>query len=128
MSPLEIASSAERPDRMADAASPASIPSADASPIAIAADRLYRAADLSSLSFRTTAEIEPIDGLVGRQRAADAIGFGRVAADLVAAMDIQTSFKVDLLGMSPRTNGQRRSRSLRLLTYVTGIFRINYRS
>ncbi|HEY7665308.1 MAG TPA: AAA family ATPase [Xanthobacteraceae bacterium] len=38
--------------------------------------RLYRSADLSLLAFRTTAEIEPIDGLVGQQRAVDAIGFG----------------------------------------------------
>ena len=38
--------------------------------------RLYRAADLSALSFETTAELEPGDWLVGQQRALDAIEFG----------------------------------------------------
>jgi hypothetical protein len=45
-------------------------------PAALPADRLYRAADLSALSFETTAEVEPIEGLVGQQRALDAISFG----------------------------------------------------
>ena len=45
-----------------------------AAPLSV--DRLYRPADLSALSFQTTSEIEPIDGLVGQQRAVDAIGFG----------------------------------------------------
>ena len=40
------------------------------------AERLYRAADLSALSFESTADIEPADGLVGQQRALDAIEFG----------------------------------------------------
>ncbi len=40
------------------------------------ADRLYRPADLSKLSFASTEEIEPIDGMVGQQRALDAIRFG----------------------------------------------------
>ena len=44
-------------------------------PAALPADRLYRPADLSALSFETTAEIEPIEGLVGQQRALDAISF-----------------------------------------------------
>jgi len=43
---------------------------------ALSVERLYRPADLSALSFQTTSEIEPIDGLVGQQRAVDAIGFG----------------------------------------------------
>ena len=38
--------------------------------------RLYRPADLSVMSFETTAEIEPIDGLVGQERAHAAIRFG----------------------------------------------------
>jgi len=42
----------------------------------LAAERLYRAADLSALSFASTADIEPADGLVGQQRALDAIAFG----------------------------------------------------
>ncbi len=42
----------------------------------LAADRLYRPADLSALAFESTAEIEPADGLLGQQRALDAIAFG----------------------------------------------------
>ncbi|HML13526.1 MAG TPA: ATP-binding protein [Xanthobacteraceae bacterium] len=38
--------------------------------------RLYRPADLSALPFASTAEIEPIEGLVGQGRALDAIQFG----------------------------------------------------
>lgn len=45
-------------------------------PAALPADRLYRSADLSDITFETTAEIEPIEGLVGQQRALDAISFG----------------------------------------------------
>jgi hypothetical protein len=40
------------------------------------AQRLYRPADLSALSFESMAYIEPADGLVGQQRALDAIEFG----------------------------------------------------
>ena len=39
-------------------------------------ERLYRSADLAALSFATTADIEPIDGLVGQRRAMDAVRFG----------------------------------------------------
>jgi lon-related putative ATP-dependent protease len=39
-------------------------------------ERLYRRADLAALSFATTADIEPIDGLVGQRRAMDAVRFG----------------------------------------------------
>ena len=39
-------------------------------------ERLYRAADLSALSFASTADIEPADRLVGQQRALDALEFG----------------------------------------------------
>jgi predicted ATP-dependent protease len=42
----------------------------------LAPGRLYRTADLSALSFASTADIEPADGLVGQQRALDAIAFG----------------------------------------------------
>ena len=41
-----------------------------------ASERLYRSADLSALSFELTADIEPADGLVGQQRALDALAFG----------------------------------------------------
>jgi len=40
------------------------------------AERLYRAADLSALAFESTADLEPAEGLVGQQRALDAIAFG----------------------------------------------------
>ncbi|MDR3466853.1 MAG: ATP-binding protein [Xanthobacteraceae bacterium] len=39
-------------------------------------DRLYRRTDLSNIAFQTTAELEPIDGLVGQARALDAVRFG----------------------------------------------------
>jgi len=42
----------------------------------LAAAQLYRAADLSALPFDTTADIEPATGLIGQQRALDAIDFG----------------------------------------------------
>jgi hypothetical protein len=31
----------------------------------LSADRLYRSCDLSRLTFATTAELEPIDGMIG---------------------------------------------------------------
>jgi lon-related putative ATP-dependent protease len=40
------------------------------------AEQLYRAVDSSALAFASTADIEPIDGVVGQQRALDAIRFG----------------------------------------------------
>jgi lon-related putative ATP-dependent protease len=43
---------------------------------ALACDKLYRSTDLSKLPFKTTAELEPIDGLVGQPRASEAIKFG----------------------------------------------------
>jgi Lon-like LonC helical domain len=43
---------------------------------ALACDKFYRSTDLSKLSFETTAELQPIDGLVGQERAAEAIKFG----------------------------------------------------
>lgn len=39
-------------------------------------DRLYRPADLSRLSFATTADLTPVDGLVGQTRALQAINLG----------------------------------------------------
>ena len=48
---------------------------------ALGPDKLYRPADLSALSFESTAELKPADGLVGQQRALDALAFGtRVTA------------------------------------------------
>ncbi|QWG22775.1 AAA family ATPase [Bradyrhizobium sediminis] len=42
----------------------------------LAAEQLYRPTDLSGLVFSTTAELQPIDGLVGQARAVEAIRFG----------------------------------------------------
>ena len=42
----------------------------------LTAERLYCAADLSGLPFSTTAELQPVDGLVGQSRAVEAIRFG----------------------------------------------------
>jgi lon-related putative ATP-dependent protease len=42
----------------------------------LTADQLYRPTNLSSLEFATTAELPPIDGLVGQARALEAIQFG----------------------------------------------------
>jgi lon-related putative ATP-dependent protease len=39
-------------------------------------DRLHRRADVSNLLFTTTAELKPVDGLIGQERALDAIDFG----------------------------------------------------
>jgi lon-related putative ATP-dependent protease len=56
------------------------IPAAVANPAEalrpLSIDRLYRKTDPSSLQFTTTAELEPIDGLVGQERALEAIRFG----------------------------------------------------
>jgi lon-related putative ATP-dependent protease len=43
---------------------------------ALAAEQLYRATDLSALKFTTTAELTPVDGLIGQTRALEAIRFG----------------------------------------------------
>jgi len=45
-------------------------------PSATPAAQLYRAADLSALTFETTDDLEAVDGLIGQQRALDAIRFG----------------------------------------------------
>lgn len=42
----------------------------------LSADQLYRTTDLSELKFATTAELQPIEGLVGQTRASEAIRFG----------------------------------------------------
>ncbi|MGZ5876707.1 MAG: Lon protease family protein [Bradyrhizobium sp.] len=48
--------------------------SGDVTPLSVA--QMYRHADLSGLPFQTTAELEPVDGIVGQKRAVDAITFG----------------------------------------------------
>jgi len=49
-------------------------PAAALRPLSV--DQLYRKTDPSSLQFATTSELEPIDGLVGQERALEAIRFG----------------------------------------------------
>jgi hypothetical protein len=44
-------------------------------PTALLAKQLHRPADLSALAFQTTAEIEPVDWMVGQERALSAIEF-----------------------------------------------------
>ena len=39
-------------------------------------EQLYRHADVTALHFTTTADIEPVDGLVGQRRALNAVHFG----------------------------------------------------
>lgn len=43
---------------------------------ALAVEQMYRHADLSSLAFQTTNDIEPVSGIVGQKRVVDAIAFG----------------------------------------------------
>ena len=44
--------------------------------VALAADKLYRRADVSALEFATTAELTPMDRLAGQDRARDALRLG----------------------------------------------------
>lgn len=70
---------------------------------ALPADRLYRRADISGLAFETTADLPPIDGLIGQRRAGDALALGtRIAA---------RGFNIFAIG-SP---GARMQRSIRVL-------------
>lgn len=48
----------------------------DSTACPLAAEQLYRRTELSGLKFNTTVDIEPLNGLVGQSRAADAIRFG----------------------------------------------------
>jgi len=67
--PASLPDSPEREGAAVSSAAPALVQP-------LAAERLYRRADLAALSFESTADIEPADGLVGQQRALDAIAFG----------------------------------------------------
>jgi lon-related putative ATP-dependent protease len=67
----------ERADKVSSSApSPALSGDQSRAKTPLPADRLFRPADLSALAFQTTADLAPIDGLVGQQRALDALGFG----------------------------------------------------
>jgi predicted ATP-dependent protease len=54
----------------------AAIGQPDFPPSALPPARLYRAAELAGLSFATTAELAPLEGLVGQTRASEALRFG----------------------------------------------------
>ncbi len=43
---------------------------------ALAPSQLYRRADTAALKFKSTAELTPLDGLVGQRRALDALQVG----------------------------------------------------
>jgi len=62
------------PAAPADARDGAVVPSASVKPLP--PERLYRSADLSSLSFQSTADLEPAEELAGQQRALDALAVG----------------------------------------------------
>jgi predicted ATP-dependent protease len=68
------------PAKLSSKGAPVVKPAVVASPLQtlhpLPVDQLYRKTDPSSLQFATTAELEPIDGLVGQERALEAIRFG----------------------------------------------------
>jgi predicted ATP-dependent protease len=64
------------------------------------ADQLYRRADLSALAFESTADLQPVDGLMGQERARDAIDFGTRIA--------QPGFNLFVIG----PNGMRMQRAV----------------
>ena len=45
-------------------------------PRPLSSERLYRPADIAKLPFNTTADLQPIDGMIGQKRAEDAIKLG----------------------------------------------------
>jgi lon-related putative ATP-dependent protease len=47
-----------------------------AQPTPLPGELMYRRADLSKVSFQTTDDLDPVGGIVGQQRAIDAIDFG----------------------------------------------------
>lgn len=55
-------------------------PVAETHAASLPAERLYAATDASTLNFTTTAELQPLDGLLGQDRAHEAIRFGPTAA------------------------------------------------
>jgi len=61
---------------MTTAASKANDMGGTAGILPLPADRLYRGADLSALRFATTADLKPVEGLVGQPRAVEALRFG----------------------------------------------------
>ncbi|WP_417669594.1 Lon protease family protein [Roseibium sp.] len=63
-------------------------------PSALETKDLYRSADLSSLDFKITSELEPLDGLMGQRRASDAID--------VALSVPNVGFNLFVLGTSGR--------------------------
>ena len=56
-------------DPHSGAPEPTAVRSDIGAPVALSPAQLYRAADASALNFATTAELSPLDGLIGQQRA-----------------------------------------------------------
>ena len=83
--------------------------SSGASPLP--ADKLYRTADLSALDFATTADLEPLEGLFGQERALDAIRFGagidRSGFNLFAVGPAEARMEEAVRPLLERTAGQR---------------------
>ena len=63
-------------DPHSGAPEPTAVRSDIGAPVALSPAQLYRAADASALNFATTAELSPLDGLIGQQRALGALQFG----------------------------------------------------
>ncbi len=76
MSPSDPRESMKQPESAGIAPPPAAMPPAGAAVGSLAANELYRPADLSGLTFRTTQDLEKVSGVVGQKRAVDAISFG----------------------------------------------------
>jgi len=52
------------------------LPIAESPLTPLPAERLYGPTDMAALNFATTAELQPLDGLLGQERASEAIRFG----------------------------------------------------
>jgi lon-related putative ATP-dependent protease len=76
----ELRSGADGADTMAGPRERASIKDGPPEPFgsveALAAERLYRPADLSTIAFQTSEDLQPTVGLVGQRRAVEALHFG----------------------------------------------------
>jgi lon-related putative ATP-dependent protease len=91
----------------------AAITTAETAVRPLAAEQLYRPTDLSGLAFLTTAELQPIDGLVGQARALEAIRFGtqvgKAGFNLFVigthGARMQDAVKAVLAGEAPRKPG-----------------------
>jgi len=68
-------------EALKDVDTPTPVPSSSApisggGPVTLPIEQMYRRADLSQVSFQTTDDLQPVEGIVGQKRAVDAIDFG----------------------------------------------------